>query len=167
MGFWLGLVGIDTFEVLAIKYKIDGGKAVLALQFAGPEGIDEISAAGTEFIQPFQTFFGGISDGDEAAHALAYMDAVFIHLQGKSYFNFYSIIEATKFESEVLAKSLGEKSLQKMFKVMCEDMNTAVEEFARDAAPVVEDAREYVHEVTGYAGETEFDNWFVALHSEE
>jgi len=164
--FWLGLVGIDTLDVLALKYKLNGGKAVLIVQFVGPNGAEAIAIAGEKFIKPFATFFGNIYDGHDAAHAVAYMDKVFDHIQGQSYFDVYPIVKATQFESDVLASALGVKSMQNGAKSVFGLVNQSIEEFAASAAPVVSDARDYVNEVTGHAGEAQFDSWFSALSDE-
>ena len=39
------VTGIDTLEVLALKYKVNGGKTVLAIQFAGPFGMEAVAVA--------------------------------------------------------------------------------------------------------------------------
>jgi len=164
--FWLGLVGIDTLDVLALKYKLNGGKAVLIVQFVGPEGIGAVAAAGEQFIQPFIAFFGSLLSGDDAAHAAAYMDKVFAHIQGQNYFNVYPIVKATQFESELLANAIGVKSMQKGAKDVFGAVNYSIEEFAATSAPVVSDARDYVNTITGPSGEAQFDAWFAALSDE-
>jgi len=164
--FWLGLIGIGTQDVFALKYKLNGGKAVLIVQFVGPNGVNAVASAGEEFIQPFVAFFGNIRTGDDAAHAAAYMDKVCDHIQGKNYFNVYSIVQATQFESELLANAIGVKSMQKGARDVFGAVNKSIEEFAATSAPIVSDARDYVNRVTGPSGEAQFDSWFAALSDE-
>lgn len=161
--FWLGLVGIDTMEVLALKYKLNGGKAVLIIQAFGPEGFDAVATAGIEFSAPFDAFINGIHDGNQAAHVVAYADKVCAHIQGKSYFNLYPIFRATQLESDLIANAMGLSSLQSAAKKGCATLNKNIEDSAVELGPMVEIARMYVNEVTSAAGENQFDSWFAGL----
>jgi len=164
--FWLGLIGLDTLDVLSLKYKLNGGKAVLIVQFVGPNGVGAVAAAGEQFIQPFAAFFSNFNDAHDAAHAAVYMDKVFAWIQGQNFFNVYPIVQATQFESELLASAFGVKTMQKGAKQVFGLVNQSIEEFAADAAPVVSDARDYVNTLTGPSGEAQFDSWFAALSDE-
>lgn len=164
--FWMGLIGIDTLDVLALKYKLNGSKAVLIVQFVGPNGVDAVAVAGEKFILPFATFFGNFHDADTAAHVVVYMDKVFEHIQGQSYFDVYPIVKATQFESDLLASALGVKSMQNGAKSLFGLVNQNIEGFAASAAPAVGDARDYVNKVTGPIGEAQFDSWFSSLSDE-
>lgn len=159
--FTLVLSGIDDMEVLAIKYTIGDGKAVLAIQVVGPAGIEGVAVAFTEFITPFQTFVNGLSvDPDAFFHAVVYMDKVFLSIQGRNYFDFYNVIKATKFESQLLAGLLQAPSVQHAAKFKCADFNKMVEDFASQGAAVVKEARIYIQGVTSASGEATFDVWF-------
>merc|ERR1712226_833424 len=118
-------------------------KEIFWLGLVGTEGIGAVAAAGEQFIQPFIAFFGSLLSGDDAAHAAAYMDKVFAHIQGQNYFNVYPIVKATQFESELLANAIGVKSVQKGAKDIFGIVNQSIEEFALVSAPVVSDARDY------------------------
>jgi len=161
--FWLGFIGIDKMEVLALKYKLNGGKAKLVVQSFGPNGLETVTEAGQAFISPFIVFFTGIKTADEAAHTLAYADKVLAHVQGKSYFNVYPIIEATRFESDLLANVLDVTSLQKAAKKYFKKVNQKIEDYANEAVPMVADGRDFVHGVTGSIGETAFGTWFAKV----
>jgi hypothetical protein len=165
--FWLGLVGIDTLEVIGLKYKLNGGKAVLIIQILGPEGTAALGDAFYNFVTPFEMFFTAIAimPGTNTAHAIAYADKVCNHIQGRDYFNVYPMIKATQFESDVLANAFKVKSIQSAAKKACNSINEDIERFARDAAPVISDARGYVNGVTGSSGESKFDSWFASLQN--
>ena len=90
--FWLGLVGIDSMEVLALKYKINQGKAVLIVQAMGPNGVGAFLEAASMFAEPFGVFFDGFFVGhgyldfEAVIRALVYVDKVFEHIQGNVLF---------------------------------------------------------------------------------
>lgn len=73
------------------------------------------------------------------------------------YFNFYPIVEATKFESDLI----GNTSFQKYAAGLCKEINMIIENSLNDFAPVIADSRDYVNSVTGKEGETAFDAWFA------
>jgi hypothetical protein len=158
--FWIGLTGINDLEVLAIKYKLNGGKAILVVQMVGPAGMEAVAVAAEEFITPFLAFFGSMQSGDDFVRAAVYSDKVFTAAQGKNYFNFYPIVGATKFESDLLAGVLG-SSFQTFAASMCEQINMTIEGGLNEVAPVVSGARTYVNAITGSEGETKFDAWFA------
>jgi len=161
--FWMAVTGIDTMEVLALKYKVNGGKAVLAFQFVGPAGMEAVAVAGQEFITPFVAFVSAMNTPEDAVHAAVYSDALFNAAQGQNYFNFYPVIKATQFESELLASTLGFSNVQSAARSMCEVISTNTEAFLSEAAPVVSQARTYVHDVTGANGEAKFNAWFAKI----
>ena len=161
--FYLSLNGIDTWEVLAIKYKLMDGPSTLFLQIVGPAGVGAVAAAGEKFATPFIRFFSGFSGADDFAHAFAYSDKIFTSLQGKGYFNVYPIFEATRLESELFAGLMNVPSIQSAVEDFCAHMNSMVEGMAGAAAGPVEAAREYVAEVVSPVGEAKFDDWFANL----
>merc|ERR1712045_846908 len=69
--FWMGLLGIDKFEVLSLKYRLNGGSAVLVVQVVGPAGFQSVAEAASAFFNPYGSFFGAIDSGDDAAHIAA------------------------------------------------------------------------------------------------
>merc|ERR1712179_539625 len=99
--FSIWLVGIDEMEVLTLKYRLKQQKSVLILQFFGPNGMYAVENAFNEFITPFAEFFTSMIVPSDAVRAVVYADKVFEFVQGKDFFNFYPVIEATRFESEV------------------------------------------------------------------
>lgn len=155
--FWIALTGIDAMEVLAVKYKVNAGKAVLVFQIVGPAGMEAVATAAQSFVTPFAAFFSSMNSGDEAILAAVYADKVFTAAQGKDYFNFYPIVEATKFESDLI----GNTSFQKYAAGLCKEINMIIENSLNDFAPVIADSRDYVNSVTGEEGETAFDAWFA------
>jgi len=159
--FWLAITGIDTMQVLALKYKLNGGKAVLAVQIVGPAGMEALAVAGQDFITPFAAFFSNMNSGEDAFRAVVYADSVFSAVQGQNYFNFYPVIKETQFESESLAAALGVSSMQKAASDMCQVINAQVEGLLAEFAPVVTQSRSYIHEITGPSGENDFNNWFA------
>jgi len=161
--FWMAVTGIDTMEVLALKYKLNGDKAVLAVQFVGPAGMEAVAVAGQEFITPFVAFVSAMNTPEDAVRAAVFADALFNAAQGQNYFNLYPVIEATQFESEVLASALGVSNVQSAARDMCSVINTQIESFLDQAAPVVSEARTYVHDVTGSNGEAKFNAWFAQI----
>lgn len=161
--FYLSLNGIDTFEVIAIKYKLMDGPMTLFLQVVGPAGVQAVGAAATAFAQPFIGFFSGFQGPDDFAHAFAYSDKILANLQGKGFFDAYPIFEATRLESELFAEMFGVASIQSAVETMCDEMNSMIEGMAGAAAPAITDAREYVAEVVGPVGEAKFDAWFANL----
>ena len=166
--FWIALTGIDAMEVLAVKYKINGGKTVLAVQFVGPSGMGAVAVAAHEFIQPHYAFVSALivsalyntHDPQDAVRAVVYSDRLFIAAQGQNLFNVYPVIKATQFESEMLASAFGVSNVQSAARAMCSVINTNVETFLIEAAQVVSQVRTYVHDVTGVKGETKFQVWF-------
>jgi len=159
--FWMALSGIDALEVLALKYKVNGGKTVLAVQFVGPSGMEAVAVAAQEFIQPYDAFVSAlINDPQDAVRATVYSDRLFIAAQGQNLFNVYPVIKATQFESEKLASAFGVSNVQSAARAMCSVINTNVETFLIEVAPVVSQVRTYVHDVTGVNGEKKFQVWF-------
>ena len=159
--FWMVVTGIDTLEVLALKYKVNGGKTVLAVQFVGPSGMEAVAVAAQEFIQPYDAFVSALmNDPQDAVRAVVYSDRLFIAAQGQNLFNVYPVIKATQFESEMLASAFGVSNVQSAARAMCSVINTNVETSLIEAAPVVSQVRTYVHDVTGVKGETKFQVWF-------
>merc|ERR1712241_1187332 len=65
--FYLSFNGIDTWEVLAIKYKLMDGPITLFLQVVGPAGAEAVGAAFMQFMEPFSRFFSGLVDPDDFA----------------------------------------------------------------------------------------------------
>lgn len=161
--FYLSLNGIDTWEVLAIKYKLMDGPSTLFFQVVGPAGADAVGAAAMQFAQPFMRFFSGFSGPDDFAHAFAYADKVFNNLQGKGHFDAYPIFEATRLESEFFAGMMGVPSIQSAVEGLCDEMNAMIEGMAGAAAPAVADARAYVAEIVSASGEAKFDAWFASI----
>jgi len=159
--FWLGLFGIDSFEVLSLKYKVNGGKAALAIQFAGPNGFEPVIIAAQEFAGPFIAFFSSISTADQTAHIVAYFDKV-AKTFDNALFNVYPVIHATQLESDLLAKVLG-MPFQKWAKQMSNAAADGIVGFAQSGGVVVSDARTYVNNLTGPVGEQKFDTWFANL----
>lgn len=159
--FWLGLFGIDSYEVLSIKYKVNGGKSVLAVQFVGPAGFEPVAIAAERFAGPFIGFFSNIRSGDQAVHIAAYFDKVAATFDNEL-FNVYPVIQATQFESDLLAKALGMK-----FQKWAENMSNAAAEgivgFSASAGAAVSEGRTYVNNLTGPVGEQKFDTWFANL----
>jgi len=159
--FWLGLFGIDTYQVLSLKYKLNGGKAVLAVQFVGPEGFQPVIIAAQEFATPYIQFFSGIRSADQAAHIAAYFDKLAATFDN-SMFNVYPIVQATQFESDLLANVLGMK-FQPWAKSMTNVAADGIVSFAQSAGVIVSDSRTYINNLTGPVGEQKFDTWFANL----
>jgi len=159
--FWLGLFGIDSFEVLSLKYRVNGGKAVLAVQFAGPNGFEPVIIAAETFAAPYINFFSNIRSGDQAAHIAVYFDKLAATFDN-ALFNVYPIIQATKFESDLLASVLGMK-FQNWAESMSNVAADSIVSFAQSGGEIVSDSRAYVNEVTGPVGEQRFDTWFANL----
>jgi len=161
--FYLSLGGIDTWEVLSIKYKIMNDPSVLFLQVVGPSGAQAVVDAAGAFIAPFDRFFSGFSGADDFAHAFAYADKVLYNVQGKGWFDLYPIFEATRLESELFAGMFGVPSIQSAVEGFCDEMNAMIEGAAGAAAPAITDARTYVAGVVSSSGEAKFDAWFASL----
>ena len=159
--FWMALLGIDSFEVLSLKYKLNGGKAVLAVQFVGPNGFGPLAAAAEAFGAPYANFFGSIATAEDTVHIVAYFDKVAATFDNKL-FNVYPIIEATKFESDLLKELLGVK-FQAWAKDMCSNVADSIVAFSQDGGEAIGAGREYINAVTGPVGEAKFDAWFAAL----
>jgi len=159
--FWMALLGIDSFEVLSLKYKVNGGKAVLAVQFAGPNGFGPLVEAAQVFGAPYASFFGNIATAEDTVHIVAYFDKVAATFNNKL-FNVYPIIEATKFESDLLKQVLGMK-FQAWAQGMSSHVADTIVAFAQDGGAAIGDARLYINDLTGPVGETKFDNWFATL----
>jgi len=160
--FWIGLTGIHDMEVLAIKFKVNAGKAVLVAQIVGPAGMEAVAVAAEEFITPFAAFFSSFNSADDVILAAVYSDKVFTAAYGQNYFNFYPIVMATKFESDLIA-AVVDMSFQNFAAVMCERINGEIENGLNEAAESIEDARLYVNALTGSEGEAQFDAWFFEL----
>jgi len=159
--FWMGLFGIDTFDVLSLKYKVNGGKAVLAVQVVGPNGVGPLVAAAEAFAAPYAVFFGNIATAEQTIHIAAYFDKVAAGFDNKL-FNVYPIIQASQFESDLLKEALGMK-FQKWAEGVCNTVADTIVEVAQDGGEVVESARDYVNDLTGPVGEAKFDAWFAQL----
>jgi len=159
--FWLGLFGIDSFEVLSLKYKINGGKAVLAIQFVGPHGLEPLYIAAGKFGAPYEAFFTKIETAQDAAHIAAYFDKVASTFDNEL-FNVYPIVEATKLESELLENVLGMK-FQKWAENMSNTVADAIVSYSNNAGEIVSGARSYINELTGPVGEQRFNVWFAKL----
>jgi len=159
--FWMALLGIDSFEVLSLKYKVNGGKAVLAVQFVGPNGFGPLIDAAEKFGAPFASFFGNIATIEDTVHIVAYFDKVAATFDNEM-FNVYPIIAATKFESDLLKDVLG-VSFQKWAEAMSNSAADLIVGAAQDGGEMVGSARQYVNDVTGPVGETKFDAWFAQL----
>lgn len=161
--FWLGLYGIDTWEVLSLKYKINGSKAALAVQFVGPAGFHLLSAAAEEFAAPYANFFGNIQTAGQTAHIIAYFDKLAVTFNNKL-FNVYPIVQASKFESDLLADVLG-SSFQAWAKSMSNTAADTIVSFSQQGGEVVSGARSYINDLTGPVGEQKFDYWFATLQA--
>jgi hypothetical protein len=161
--FKMVLSGIDTMEVLALKYAVNAGPTTLIIQCVGPAGIEAVAVAAEKFITPFAAFVAAMNTAEDTIHAVVYSDAIFKAAQGQDYFNFYPVIEATQFESEVLSFFLRIRSVQGAAKQILNDVNTDVEGLMEDVAPMISEARTYVHEITGAEGETVFGAWFAQI----
>jgi len=162
--FWLGFLGIDTFEVVSLKYKCHGGAAVLVFQIVGHENawVPAIQAA-QQFAAPFIGFFENIQSGDDAAHIAVYFDKVAATWDNEM-FNVYPIIEATKFESDLLKTYvLNGQKFQKWAEDQAGKAADKIVEFSQKGGAVVADARSYVNDLTGPVGEAKFDAWFATL----
>jgi len=159
--FWMALLGIDTFEVLSLKYKINGGKAVLAVQFAGPNGWEPVLIAASDFGHPFAAFFGNIATIEDTVHIAAYFDKVAATWDNEL-FNVYPIIQATKLESDLLEQLLGMK-FQKWAQGFSNAVADTIVAFGSDAGDFVAAGRSYINDLTGPVGEQKFDAWFADL----
>jgi hypothetical protein len=159
--FWMGLFGIDSFEVLSLKYRVNGGKAVLAVQFAGPNGFQPVVIAAESFAGPYIGFFSNINTFDQTAHIVAYFDKVAATFDN-ALFNVYPIVQATQFESDLLADVLG-MSFQKWAKNMANVAADGIVSFSQSAGEMVSDSRTYINNLTGPVGEQKFDTWFANL----
>jgi len=159
--FWLGLFGIDAWDVLSLKYKVNRGKAVLLVQVVGPAAFEPLANAAIEFAAPFADFFGNIATAEDTVHIIAYFDKVAKTFDNKL-FNVYPIIKATKFESDLLKDVLG-MSFQKWAEYMITNAADMIVGFSQEAGGFVGDARDYINNVTGPVGEQKFDEWFAQL----
>lgn len=158
----VSLVGIDTMEVLALKYKCSGKPGVLVVQAVGPAGVENLIGAAHVFAGPFIQFFSQIdfSSHHNAAHIVAYFDKVMKHVDGKGYFNVYPVLEATKFESQLLAEVMGSSSVQTALSGYATAANDLIEQACSQNHQYVSDARDFVREVVSSQGESTFDAWF-------
>jgi len=159
--FWMALLGIDKFEVLSLKYKVNGGKAVLAVQIVGPAGFESLMMAAGEFWYPFSRFFESLYTFEHAVHMVAYFDKVADSWDNKL-FNVYPIIKATKFESDLLKDILG-APFQDFAKSMSNEVADTIVAWGQNVGEVVESGRDYINDVTGPVGEQKFDEWFAQL----
>lgn len=165
--FWMGLFGIDSLDVLSLKYKINRGKAVLVVQVVGPAGFESVVEAALEFAGPFESFFGKIESFDDTAHIAVWFDKV---VESEDFdtdlFNVYPVIKATKFESDLLVTVLG-SSFQKWAEKTSEGAAKMIFGAAEDVSPLVSDARKYVNNLTGPVGEQKFDEWFARMNKND
>lgn len=161
----VSVIGIDTMQLLALKYKLAGNPGVLVVQFVGPNGIDAVTTASNEFAGPFINFFSAIdfSSHHDAAHIIAYFDKVMKNVVGQDFFNVYPVIAATQFESDLLAKAMGVSSVQSAAKEYAETANSIIEQAASENHKYVAEARAYVRQVVSSEGEARFDAWFSNL----
>jgi len=159
----VSLVGIDTMEVLALKYKLAGKPGVLVVQAVGPVGVEQLMAAASDFAGPFIHFFSKIdfNSAHSPAHVIAYFDKVMKHVVGKNYFNVYPVIEASKFESNLLAEAMGASSVQSALSEYATTANTMIEQACSENHQYVSEARAFIQEVVSAAGESSFDTWFA------
>jgi len=161
----VSVIGIDTMQVLSLKYRLAGKPGVLVVQFVGPNGIDAVITAAQDFAAPFVNFFSAIdfTSHHDAAHIIAYFDKVMKNVVGKNFFNVYSVIAATQFESELLADAMQVSSVQSFAKETAETVNNVIEQAASENHKYVAEARDYVRQVVSSAGEAKFDAWFGNL----
>jgi len=161
--FWMGLLGIDNFQVISLKYKLNGGKAVLVAQVVGPAGFAAVQNAAGVFFAPYANFFNNIQDGDDAAHIVAYFDKVAATWNNKL-FNVYPIIKATQFESDLLKDyALNGVKVQKFAENMSNAVADTIVGFSQQTGAAVSDGRVYLNNLTGPVGESKFDAWFAKL----
>lgn len=161
----VSVVGIDTMEVLALKYKVAGSPGVLVVQAVGPAGVNDVVVAGEAFAAPFINFFSAINwdTAEHAAHIIAYFDKVMKNVVGKDFFNVYPVIASTQFESDLLASAMKVSSVQSAAQQYAETANQLIEQAASDNHKHVAKARDYVRRVVSSQGEEIFDAWFEKL----
>lgn len=161
----ISVVGIDTMEVLALKYKVAGSPGVLIVQAVGPAGVNDVAIAGKAFAAPFINFFSAINwdTAEHAAHIIAYFDKVMKNVVGKGYFNVYPVIASTQFESELLASAMNVASVQSAAQEYAITANQLIEQAASDNHHHVSGARDFVRRVVSSQGEATFDAWFEKL----
>lgn len=162
--FMLSFSGFQTHEVYSIHYQLAGEDKKLFLQFVGPSGVGALETAAENFVEPFETFITAMANKEEIVpYAFAYADKIMKFTKGKEYFNFYSIIEATRIESEFFAEMFGAKSIQDQAEKGCDSLNAIVENMMVESADFVTGAREFVKQIVNADGEAHFDNWFAKL----
>ena len=158
--FYVSLEGIDSYELMSIRFQCGANKSQLLVQIVGPAGVNKVNAAVGQFASPFMQFFSGFESADDAARAFVYSDKIMNAIQGKGYFNLYPIFESTMLESEVFAKMIHVESVQGAAEEVLVGVNGMIEGIAASVAADVTDARNYVREIVSGEGEAKFDAWF-------
>jgi len=160
--FNLALVGIKNHELYEIKYKINQGQAVLFFQLAGPSSWDNIVTAWEAFAEPHIQFFNAFVDSSQIPLAIVYSDAILANLEGNNWFDLSPVFAATQIESQLLASVIG-GPVQDIVPYYLSEANKVIEQTAADISPSITEFREYVHEITGPAGQQEFNAWFSKI----
>ena len=109
--------------------------------------------------------FSRYSDIDFTLHYLCYCDTIFKFIQGKSYFDIYPIIKASEFESDILARKLGVKSVQSLMKIVGEQVNLETETVLKEYGEWVAGTRTYLQRIVGVEGKQQFLEWFEGAKS--
>lgn len=157
---YVSLEGIDSYELMSIRFQCGANKSQLLVQIVGPAGVNKVYAAVGQFASPFMQFFSEFESADDAARAFVYSDKIMNAIQGKGYFNLYPIFESTMLESEVFAKMIHVESVQGAAEEVLVGVNGMIEGIAASVAADVTDARNYVREIVSGEGEAKFDAWF-------
>jgi len=136
-------------------------KSILLAQVPHTEMLPEIQKAGFRYIAPFMHYgTAALSDANTTAHAVVWIDQRFATLTTE--FDCSNFVASTKIESEWLAQYQGWESVQSFLQGKCEALNeVAVNWLQKEASPKIDEARTYVHDLTGPKGEQKYLVWFA------
>jgi len=142
------------------------GPRKLVLRVPGPKSFGRLQIVAKQYLRPVTRYFKMAANkknpwkkADDMAHAVVWMDKYWETFTDE--LDCSALVTASRIESTVLAEHFEWTSVQAKAKELCVDGNEIALDFLKNtASTVVQEQRDYVHELTGSVGEAKHDEWF-------
>lgn len=164
---YVAKVDYNNHDLYELSYKCmetgEGFKNVVSVP--GPARQANIAAEFESYIKPFENYAMGMAMGPEhAARAIVWVDRAFNDLTNE--FDCSALVEATGFESAMLAESIGAPNMQAVMQNGCAEFNNMAVEGAQQVGAMIGQARVYVNELTDpKKGGKDFNKWYKSIYA--
>jgi hypothetical protein len=168
-GQWQFKMQVKLAKYYTVKYMCRSSGVMSwahALTVPGPDAFVDIHDALTNYFVPFTSYFEAlIASLDTFAHGATYVDTTLQYIQGKSFFDCSAVVVAVGFECPPLAQAIGANPplMQNFLQEGCVQFNSMMEGFAAQGVQPVAEARGYVADLTGPAGQAQFNSWWASV----